>query len=75
MNYDGKYLKLLQRVSSNLKKYRIEAKLTQEKLSELVGFTTRYYQRLESGTQSPNLLTLYKVTRHLKIDISSLFEK
>ena len=75
MRYELKYLKLLKRLSYNLKKCRKESGLTQEKLSELVGFTTRYYQRLESGTQSPNLLTLYKVSKHLKIDVSLLLEK
>ena len=75
MKYELKYLRLLERLSYNLKKYRRESGLTQEKLSELAGFTTRYYQRLESGTQSPNLLTLYKVSKHLKIDVSLLLEK
>ncbi len=74
MEYEAKYLKLLKRVSFNLKECRRKAKLTQEQLSELVGFSTRYYQRLESGAQSPNLLTLYKVSKHLKVDISVFFK-
>ena len=75
MRYEKKYLKILERVSRNLKKYRKSSKLTQERLAELVGFSTRYYQKLESGTQSMNLLTLYKVCTLLGIDISFLFKK
>ena len=74
MRYEHRYLKFLERVSNNLKKYRKEAGLTQERLSESIGFSTRYYQNLESGRQSPNLVTLYKVCVHLKIDIALLFE-
>ena len=74
MRNDRKYLKILERVTSNLREQRHKAGLSQERLSEIVGFSTRYYQRLESGTQSPNLLTLYKVCAHLKIDIGLLFK-
>ena len=74
MRYERKYLKFLDRVAKNLKKYRNEAGMTQERLSEKIGFSTRYYQNLESGRQSPNLVTLYKVCAHLKIDIGLLFK-
>ena len=53
MKYERKYLKLLERVAANLKRYRKESGLTQEALAEKVDFSTRYYQRLESGKQSP----------------------
>ena len=74
MRYERKYLKILKNVSRNLKKQREVSGLTQEKLAEMVGFSTRYYQKLESGTQSPNLLTLYKVCAQLRVDIAVLFK-
>lgn len=75
MVYEKKYLNLLCRVAQNLKAYRKQTQLTQEQLAEKVGFSTRYYQRLESGSQSPNILTLYKVSKFLNIDVASLFER
>ena len=75
MVYEKKYLNLLQRVAHNLKAYRKQRGLSQEQLAEGVGFSTRYYQRLESGRWSPNILTLYKVSKQLKIDTSDLFKK
>ena len=74
MVYEKKYLALLQRMAQNLKAYRKQKGLTQEQLAERVGFSARYYQRLESGRWSPNLLTLYKVSKQLKIDTAALFE-
>lgn len=75
MKYEAKYLRVLKRVSNNLKKYRKQSNLTQERAAELIGFSTRYYQMLESGKQSPNLLTLYKVSKKFKIDVSLLLER
>ena len=74
MVYEKRYLSLLGRVAHNLKIYRKQRGFSQEQLAERVGFSTRYYQRLESGRWSPNILTLYKVAKQLKIDTSNLFK-
>ena len=74
MEYETKYKRLLERISNTLKQERKSSGFTQEELAEKVGFSTRYYQRIESGKQSVNLLTLYKVCKSLKIDVSDLFK-
>lgn len=74
MRHEKKYLKLLELISLNIKKHRAHSGLTQEEVAELTGFNVRYYQRLEAGAQSPNLLTLYKVSEGFKIEVSDLLK-
>ncbi len=75
MRNDPRYLKLLKNISRNLREIRNDSALTQEEIAEIIGFSTRYYQKLESGRQSPNLVTLYQVCINLKIDISLLLKR
>lgn len=69
--YDKKYDLLLDRLSQNLKRIRLEKGLTQEAMRDR-GLDYRHYQRLESGTYSPTLQTLHKVAMALKVDVSEL---
>lgn len=68
---DKKYERVLRRIADNLKRLRAERGLTQEDMREH-GLDYRHYQRLESGTYSPTLQTLFKVASALKVDLSEL---
>jgi len=48
-------------------------KLTQEKLAELAGVTSRTVQRIESGEHNVTIESLMLVARALKTDIPALF--
>lgn len=65
------YSEVLKNLSKNIKKYRNEKGLTQEDMVDY-GFNYRFYQKLESGTYSPNLNTLYKVSQALEVNIYDL---
>ena len=71
--FDEKTLKLLKKVSKNIKALRIERGWTQEDMAEF-GFGPRWYQRFESGRHSPSLPTLVKLARAFKVDVSDFFK-
>ncbi|MDR3200197.1 MAG: helix-turn-helix transcriptional regulator [Spirochaetales bacterium] len=57
----------------NLKKYRKEAGLTQEKLAELCDTDPRYIGQLETGRRCPSLIFIEKIAGALKIAPALLF--
>lgn len=65
--------KVLNRLGKNLKKYRLQKKLTQEQLAEKVGIHPTYVGKLESGKNNPSVLMMYKFSRVLDIDLDKLF--
>jgi transcriptional regulator with XRE-family HTH domain len=64
----------LQRIfMRNLKKYRKEKGLTQEKLAELCETDPAYIGQLETGRRSPSMVYLEKIARALEIAPYLLF--
>lgn len=72
---NGDYYYLL--VRKNIKKYRIKAKITQEELADLTGFTYQYIRDLESFKiiRRPRLDTLVIIANALNVDIKKLFDE
>lgn len=60
-----KATKLIQRVANNIKYYRKERKLSQEKLEDETGLTIARY---ESGKHDMTLTTLSILSKHLSVD-------
>ena len=58
---------------SAVKKSRLEKKLTQEKLAELIGITPNHVKQLESGRRNPSVKALNKLVNVLDISLDSLF--
>ena len=67
-----KYDALLEKISKNIKKFRHEKEWTQEDMASK-GYNYRHYQKLESGSYSPSLQTLFKLAKTFKVDIQDLF--
>lgn len=65
------YQRLLNTIAENIRRLRHERGLTQEQMADL-GYNYRFYQKLESGSYSPNLRTLHKLARTFKVSIDSL---
>jgi len=53
--------------AENMKKYRKEAKLTQEKLAEICGTDYRYIGQMETGIRCPSLDYVERIASALKI--------
>ena len=45
----------IETLRKNIKKYRLEKGLTQEKLSELTGISTDYLSEIERGKRTPSI--------------------
>jgi len=59
--------------AENMKKYRKQAKITQEKLAELCNTDHRYIGQLETGRRCPSLEFIGKITEALNIAPYRLF--
>lgn len=70
MNTEKKEL----RVSARLKALRIERELTQDTLAKKAGLERKTVNRIENGHFSPNLSTLIRVCKVLKVKPSEVLE-
>lgn len=61
-----------QRISLNLKRFRSERKLSQEKIAELAGFHRTYVSQLERCVTNISIDGLEKLAHALDVDISAL---
>lgn len=58
----------------NLRKFRLDNKLTQEKLALEAGLSLRFIQNLESGERQPTLETIFKLSRALDTSPQALIQ-
>lgn len=49
----------------NVRKHRVEARLTQEQLSERSGFSQQYISDMERGFRNPTVVSLYELAQAL----------
>ncbi len=61
-------------IQENIKKYRKERNLTQEKLSEICSISTDYLSEIERGKKVPSLKRLLIIAKALNIPVGKLFE-
>jgi len=59
--------------AENMRKYRKEAKLTQEKLAEICGTDHRYIGQIETGTRCPSLEYVERIAVALDVAPYLLF--
>lgn len=57
----------------NLKYYRLQQNLTQEKLSELSGISSDYLSEIERGKKTPSFKRLDLIAQGLNIEVYKLF--
>jgi transcriptional regulator with XRE-family HTH domain len=61
-------------VGQNVKRVRLEKKLTQEQFSDMSGFSQQYISGLESGHRNPTVVTLYEIAKALGVSPLDLLE-
>lgn len=61
-------------VGQNVKRIRLEKKLTQEQFSDISGFSQQYLSGLESGRRNPTVVTLYEIAKALGVSHLDLLE-
>ena len=70
----AKIIQLAQRFATNLRRYRLEQHLTQERLAELAGIDPRYYQKIEQGRSVPTVTYAYLLAEALNTSVDSLLQ-
>lgn len=60
---------------SNVKYYRYQRKLTQEKLSELVDMNLSYLSQIENGNYGPSFEKIEVIAKVLRVEPFELFIK
>jgi transcriptional regulator with XRE-family HTH domain len=66
---------IIKNIGKKLKQRRIDLRLNQVQLSDLIGIEDSALRRIETGRTNPTIKTLLKLTNALSIDVSYLFEK
>jgi len=60
------------KIGKNLKKARLNAKLTQKQVAEKIEVHVNYYARVERDEENPSLEILKKLTKILKVKSSDI---
>ncbi len=61
-------------VGENVRKLRIAAELSQAALADLMGVDRAYVSGLELGQRNPTVVSLWHVSRALKVPMKALFD-
>lgn len=56
-----------------IKAARLENKLTQEQLAEIVGIVPSHVKQIEAGSRSPSVEVLYKLAHTLNFSVDDVF--
>jgi transcriptional regulator with XRE-family HTH domain len=59
-------------VGRNVRRYRIETKLSQEGLAACIGVEQRYVSRLEAGKRNPTIVTIWHAAEALGVRPAAL---
>lgn len=66
-------MKVLEIFIKNIKKYRIEKKLSQEDLADKTGLHRTYISSVERGQRNISLKNIEKIAEALEIEVYKLF--
>jgi len=58
-----------------VRKARLDKKLTQERLAEIIGITPMHIKQLESERRNPSVPVLFKLVTALDLSLDSLFSE
>lgn len=59
-------------VGRNVKRLRLEKRLSQEQFAERSGFTQQYLSGLENGRRNPTIVSIYELAQALGVDYVAL---
>lgn len=61
-------------VGSNVRRCRLSLGMTQEELAEAAGLSQQYISGLERGRRNPTVVTLWELSRPLKVEPADLLK-
>lgn len=65
---------LKETITENIKHFRSKRNVSQEKLSQMCGYSSTYIGKIERGQRSPSLDTLIRIAEALQVPIGSFFD-
>jgi transcriptional regulator with XRE-family HTH domain len=65
---------LKRKLGARVKELRKARKMTQQELADKIHIAPKHLSRIEVGGNFPSLKTLAKISRHLKVELTDLFE-
>lgn len=64
---------ILQIVADNIRIERLRKRISQEKLAELVGISTKYLNMIENKKANPTIVVVIKICQTLDITLETIF--
>ncbi len=65
---------ILEKISDNLRLLRLQKRISQEKLAEMVNISTKYLNMIENRKANPTILVVVKICLALNSDLNSLVQ-
>lgn len=70
---DDKFI--LDKISDNIRIARLQKRISQEKLAEMVEISTKYLNMIENRKANPTIVIVVKICMVLGIDLNSIWNK
>lgn len=64
---------ILQIVADNIRMERLRKRLSQEKLAEQVGISTKYLNMIENRKANPTIVIVVKICRILNLSLDTIY--
>lgn len=68
---DDKYI--LDKISDNIRIARLQKRISQEKLAEMVDISTKYLNMIENRKANPTIVIVVKICMALDIELNSIW--
>ncbi|MBQ8459834.1 helix-turn-helix transcriptional regulator [bacterium] len=64
---------ILEQVSDNIRIARLQKRISQEKLAEMVDISTKYLNMIENRKANPTILIVIKICQYLNISLNTIY--
>lgn len=66
---------ILKTIADNIRIERLRKRLSQERLAEMVGISTKYLNMIENNKTNPTIVIIVKICNALQIDLNTIYSK
>lgn len=66
---------ILDKVSDNIRLARLQKRISQEKLAEIVDISTKYLNMIENRKANPTIVIVIKLCNALDIELNTIWKK
>ena len=66
---------ILEKVSDNIRLARLQKRISQEKLAEMVDISTKYLNMIENIKANPTIVIVVKICKVLNIELSAIWSE